>query len=137
LIGKLPVAIGEDCMPATVAEGSSGGSVSLRCELPLSAAADEVWVDLFPTPESLRGAFSDAVAQARAPQGDCETAPVAFGPWLVRNVHSGQLLCYQEQGAGWLVWTYEDDRILIRARRGGGDMAALYAWWEDTAIFLR
>lgn len=137
LMEKLPGAIGQDCTPATVAEGSSGGSVSLRCELPLSAAADEVWVDLFPTPESLRGAFSDAVAQARAPQGDCETAPVAFGPWLVRNVHSGQLLCYQEQGAGWLVWTYEDDRILIRARRGGGDMAALYAWWEDTAIFLR
>ena len=134
---KLPAAFGDDCAPATVAEGSAGGSVRLHCELPLGADADEVWVDQFDTPEGVAGAFSDAVARVQAPTGDCATVPVAHGPWVVRNVHSGQLLCYQQDNAAWLVWTYDDDRILIRARRGGDDWGALHAWWDQTAIFLR
>ena len=137
LVARLPAAVKEDCVPASAADGSAGGSLSLLCRLPLSAAADEVWVDEFPTPEALAGAFAEAVARARAPTGACETTPLAHGPWEVPNVHAGRLLCYPEEGAVWLVWTYDDDRILVRARRGGVDWKALHAWWRETAIFLR
>jgi class 3 adenylate cyclase len=137
LLAKLPAAIGDDCAPASAAEGSAGGSVSLHCVLPLSAAADEVWVDEFPSAETLDGAFLDAVTRTGAPPGDCETTSLAHGPWQVPNVHAGSLLCYQEDGAAWVVWTYEDDRILIIARRGDDDGQALHSWWRETAIFLR
>lgn len=137
LRAKLPGAFGEGCVPASVAEGSAGGSPSLRCELPLSAAVDEVWVDQFPSPETLAGAFGDEVARVQAPAGDCDAGPLGRGPWEVPNVHAGQLLCYQQDGAVWLVWTYDDERIMVRARRGGDDWSALHAWWRETAIFLR
>ena len=137
LLAKLPAAIREDCAPVSAAEGSAGGSVSLLCQLPLSAAADEVWVDQFATPDTLAGAFSDAVARTRAPPGDCETAPLAQGQWGVPNVHAGKLLCYPEEGAAWLVWTYDDDRILAKARRSGDGWDALVDWFWQTAIFFR
>ena len=134
---KLPEAIKSDCAPATVAEGSAGGSVSLYCQLPVSAAADEVWVDLFPNPETLAGAFADAVARARASAGECEATPLAHGEWEVPDVSAGKLLCYPAEGGAWLVWTYDNERILARARRAGEDWESLYDWWRGTAIFLR
>ena len=137
LWNKLPEAIKSDCAPATVAEGSAGGSVSLHCQLPPGAAADEVWVDQFPNPETLAGAFADAVARARAPAGECETTPLAHGEWQVPDVSAGKLLCYPAEGGAWLVWTYDDERILAKARRAGGDWESLYDWWWGTAIFLR
>lgn len=137
LRAQLPGAISEDCVSSSVADASAGGSVSLRCQLALSAGAEEVWVDQFPTPETLAGAFADAVARTQAPAGECELTPLAHGPWEIPNVHAGELLCYPEEGATWVVWTYDDDRILMRARRGGGDWEALHAWWRQTAIFLR
>ena len=137
LRAKLPGGISENCVASSAAAGSAGGSVSLRCQLPLSADADEVWVDQFPTPETLAGAFADAVARTRAPAGNCEAASLAHGTWDVPNVHAGTVLCYPEAGAAWLMWTYDEDRILVRARRGGDDWEALYAWWRQTAIFLR
>ncbi len=137
LRARLPAAVREDCLPATAADGSAGGSVSLHCRLPLSAAADEVWVDQFPTSASLAGALAEAVARTGASAGSCESVPHAVGPWEVRNVHAGRLLCYQEKGAAWLVWTYVDERILARARRGDNDWEQLYEWWRQTAIFLR
>lgn len=137
LRAKLPGAISENCVASSATEGSAGGSVSLRCQLPLSDSADEVWVDQFPTPETLAGALSEAVDRTGAPAGDCAITPLAHGSWEVPNVHAGKLLCYQEDGAVWLVWTYDDERLLLRARRGGGETEALYAWWRQTAIFLR
>ena len=137
LLDALPGAVGGNCAPATVAEGSAGGSVSLRCQLPLGAGADEVWVDEFATPETLAGAFADEVARTQAPLGSCEADSLARGSWGVPNVHSGSLLCFQQDGAAWLVWTYDIDRILMRAKREGGNWAGLYEWWDQTAIFLR
>jgi len=137
LLAKLPAAVKGDCSSATVADGSAGGSVSLHCRMPLSAAADEVWVDEFSSSESLAGAFSEAVARTGTPAGDCATTPRAHGAWDVTDVHAGSWLCYQEEGATWMVWTYDDDRIMARARRGGGDWEALYGWWAETAIYFR
>jgi len=137
LLARLPAAISEDCTSASAADGSAGGSVSLRCQLELSDAAEEVWVDEFPTSEALSGALSEAVARTRASPGECEAKPLAHGSWEVPNIHAGRLLCYQEEGSAWLVWTYDAERILFRARRGGDDWEALYAWWRQTAIFLR
>jgi hypothetical protein len=111
--------------------------VSLRCPQPLSAGADEVWVDEFSSPDLLAGAFAEAVARTGTPAGDCATTPRAHGPWKIPNVHAGSLLCYQSDGATWLVWTYDEDRILVRARREGGDWLELVAWWRRTAPFLR
>ncbi len=137
LVAKLPAAVRQDCGPASVADGSAGGSVSLLCRLPFGAAVDEVWVDEFPSTASLEGAFSEAVARTGAPAGDCATTPRAHGAWDVTDVHAGSRLCYQEGGATWMAWTYDDDRIMVRARRGGSDWEALYAWWRQTAIFLQ
>lgn len=137
LAARLPSAVNSNCVPASVAEGSAGGAISLRCELPLSAGADEVWVDEFRTAETLAGAFSDEAARVQASPGECETERIGYGPWEIPNVLRGSLLCYQETGAAWLVWTYDDERILMKARRAGGDGDALYAWWRETAIFLR
>jgi len=137
LLAKLPAAINVDCASASAAEGSAGGSVSLHCQLPLSAAAGEVWIDEFPSPETLEAAFAEAIARTRATVGDCATTELAHGPWEVPNVRAGNLLCYQDKGAVWLVWTYDSDRILAKARRGGDDWKALHTWWRQTAIFLR
>jgi class 3 adenylate cyclase len=138
LFEKLPRAMRGDCSAASTADGSAGGSASLHCRLPLGEGADEFWVDEFLSSDALIAAFTAAVGRAgQPPRADCKSTPTARGRWAVPTVHAGDLLCYQEGGAAWIVWTYDLDRILVKARRADVGSRSLYDWWRETAIFLR
>ena len=137
LSDQLPGAVGNDCRPASVAEGAVGDAASLRCLLPPIAEAEEVWFDRFSTLDSLNVNFGDLVQRSGASAGNCATTPEAVQPWTVPDVHEGMLLCYSTEDASWVVWSYDADKILARASRRGNDWLALYTWWRETANFLR
>jgi hypothetical protein len=64
----------------------------------------------------------------------------ASGNWQVGSTQAGSLLCFQEGGETWIVWTYRADRILARALRSGTepeDWDGLYSWWEGISPFQR
>ena len=121
--------LGRSCPPrsvstalaSTLAEGSAGAqSVSAASCLSPQALMRYGSIE-FPSSRGLTGAFADALARTRASPGDCETTPLAHGLWAVPERSCGETVCYSADGAAWLEWTYDDDRILVRARRGDGD----------------
>ena len=134
---QLPGEVRDDCRPASVAEGSLGGVTSLRCTLPPIAEADAVSFDRFATQAALESTFGRLVAEVGAGRGDCKSGPwPTVERWEVPDVHEGMLLCHASDGA-WIVWTYESELLLARARRADGDLEGLYRWWDATARFLR
>jgi DNA-binding SARP family transcriptional activator len=138
LLGQLPGAIGTDCRPASVADGSLGGVTSLHCDLPLRAEADEVWFDRFATNDALDVAFRRAVADVGPTAKKCQTDLwPAVQSWEVPDVHEGMLLCHVTDERAWFVWTYESEFLLAHALRADGDRTALWGWWDETARFLR
>jgi DNA-binding SARP family transcriptional activator len=135
LLDQVPAAVAETCSGS---EQPIGNVASLWCDLPPIAEADEVSFDRFSGLALLDATFNDDAQRYGASTGTCsDTTASAVGPWTVPDVHRGRLLCYQADGAAWIVWTYEDDLILARARRGGSDSPALWRWWRETARFLR
>lgn len=137
LLAQLPPAIAATCVPATRTEGSLGGSVAVRCELS-SEDADTVWYDLFQTRGLATEQFDRIAAAADVPDGTCtETLTSADGEWRFGSTYGGRMVCYQDGGASWIVWTYENDQIVAQAVRGDGDSAALYGWWKTVGPYLR
>jgi DNA-binding SARP family transcriptional activator len=131
-------AVPSGCRPVSVADGSLSGVTSLHCTLPFGAEADEVWFDRFATQAALEVAFGRLVAEVGSTSDDCEKGPwPAIQRWDVPAVHQGMLLCHAEGGPALFAWTYESERLLARASRADGNLAALYVWWDATALFLR
>ena len=138
LLEQLPGTVSEMCIPEARSEEAVGNVASLWCDLLPVAEADEVWFDRFSDLDLLNNAFTDFARRSGAPGGSCsETTARAVGVWAVPDVHEGRLLCYGAEGSVWIAWTYEEDRILARARRVGSDSADLWRWWRETARFLR
>ena len=138
LASQLPVALRDDCRPASVVDGSLGGVTSLHCYLPFGAGADEVWFDRFATQAALEVAFRRLVADAGSPSDDCQAGPwPAVEPWEVLDEPQGTVLCHRNGGSALFVWTYDSERLLARARRADGEIRALWTWWHATARFLR
>jgi DNA-binding SARP family transcriptional activator len=135
LVDQLPAVFANMCSES---EEPVGNVASLWCDLPPIAEAEQVWFDRFAGLDLLNATVNDDAQRHGASTGTCsDTTALAVGPWTVPNVHRGRLLCYQADGAAWIEWTYEDDLILARARRGDSDSPALWRWWRETARFLR
>jgi DNA-binding SARP family transcriptional activator len=138
LLDQLPAAIKPHCIPVALSEEAIGNSANLFCDLPLIAEADEVWFHRFSAPGLLANAFNDIAERSDVPAGECsETMSRAIGTWEIPDVRMGRVLCFEADGAVWIVWTSEADRILGRARREGSEWRELYRWWRETRRFLR
>jgi hypothetical protein len=76
---------------------------------------------------------ADAMAERCA-----SDANPGIGRWSMGITFTGQLACYAKDGAAWIGWTYEGERIAARAVRRDGDAASLFDWWREQASgFLR
>jgi hypothetical protein len=140
LLDQLPRAVAGTCTPESHPEQAVGNAASLWCDLPPVAEADEVWFDRFSPADLAHRTFNDIAAEHDVPGGDCsEATGRAVGLWSIKDVQrdSGGLLCYEADGGVWIVWTYDTDGILARARRGDSDWKGLYVWWRETRRFLR
>jgi hypothetical protein len=84
--------------------------------------------------------FGDLSRAAGSPTDDCAEAPRGSGDWVEGTQVGGRVLCYQDNGASQIAWTYETDigRGLIgRAWRQDDDWFSLYEWWVSTRAFIR
>jgi class 3 adenylate cyclase len=118
----------------------AGATANLRCDLELSAEANTVWYHRFDTNQAL-AFYLAGVQQAQNLQfGTCgPNVSPAQGNWQVGGTHSGSANCYQAGGSSWIIWSYNAERILARAVRGGDsaeDWQSLYEWWTQIRLFL-
>ena len=122
----------EDALPGALA--------SVRCELDLAAEADTVWYERYQSNQGLSDALAQIIQRERLQRGDCgPDVSRAQGNWRVGSTHSGRLLCYQAEGSTWIVWSYDAERIVARAVRGGdapADWLGLHEWWKQFSLFL-
>ncbi len=113
----------------------------LRCGLEAGEPADGLWYERFESRQLLENVITQLYSEHNLPRGECgPDVPRAQGNWEVGSTHSGHLLCYTHEGGTWIVWTYDVERILARAVRSGESPEAwreLFAWLEETSIFLR
>lgn len=114
---------------------------SVRCDLALTVEADTVLYESFGSLQQLSNVLSDLILAQGVPRGDCSPdISRAQGNWQVGSTHSGRLVCYQADGSTWLLWSYDAERILARAVRGGDtpeDWLGLHEWWTQVRLFLR
>lgn len=141
LLGQVPSEIRDTCGRASDEDALMGAISSLRCDLELAAEADTVWYDRFATSQGLSDALALVMQRENLQRGDCgPQVPRAQGNWQVGSTHSGRLLCYETDGRTWITWSYDAERIVARAVRGGAtpdDWLGLYEWWGQIRLFLR
>jgi class 3 adenylate cyclase len=140
LIAKVPAEFRDVCLRNDETR-SSGVLASVRCDLELASEADTVWYESYSSNQTLNNQITNLVSSQRIPRGDCgPEVPNAQGNWRVGSTHSGQVVCYRAEGSSWIVWSYDAERILARAVRGGDtteDWLGLLEWWNQTRLFLR
>ena len=74
--------------------------------------------------------FHNGVFRRSLTEGSCEESTRAYAEWTSGG-HTGHVMCFMRDGEAVLEWTYLDPNIYAIAARRDGDLAALYAWWED------
>lgn len=140
VIAQVPAEIRDECRRNEEAP-STTAVASVHCELPLTAEADTVWYESFESLQQLSNTLTDLILAEGVPRGDCAPDVLrAQGNWQVGSTHSGRLVCYQAGGSSWIWWSYDAERILARAVRGGDtpeDWQGLYEWWTQVRLFLR
>jgi class 3 adenylate cyclase len=141
LLAQVRSEVRDSCLRAAGADMPAGAVASLRCDLALASEADTVLYHRFPSGQALATVISQIVTRERLAFAECAAdTPRAQGNWRVGSTHGGRLLCYPSEGASWIVWTYEADRIMARAVRAGDDeedWLGLYEWWDQIRLFLR
>ena len=139
LLAQVPAELRDRCVRTENAEERIGTVASVRCDL-LAAQADTVWFDQFATRQELSNALFGIIEARSLTRAECgPEVPRGQGNWQVGSTHSGQLLCYAEDGSSWIVWSYDAERIVARAVRGGDTLEAwlgLYEWWDQVRLFL-
>jgi class 3 adenylate cyclase len=140
LIAQVPTDIRDACR-RTDEPRPTAVLASVRCDFALTAEADTVWYESFGSLQQLSNVLSDLILAQGVPRGDCSPdISRAQGNWQVGSTHTGRLVCYQADGSTWLLWSYDAERILARAVRGGDtpeDWLGLYEWWTQVRLFLR
>ena len=133
---RLPLRIRDLCKPDAGDEPPLGLSVALRCDLPRGTAANFVEYWQFETAHSFNVAINGLIQRQQIPVGNCARDSTAVGPWDAGDVHAGRMLCYPVAEGSWIVWTYDEDRIVGRAFRNDDGGLALYTWAKELALFL-
>jgi class 3 adenylate cyclase len=141
LLAQVPAELQDSCAPTEDPTERRGSVASVRCDLGLAEPADTVWYDQFDSLQQVSNEVGTLISVQGLGRDECDPEiSRAQGNWQVGSTHSGRLLCYQADGATWVVWTYDAERILARATRSGDaveDWVALYEWWEQVRLFLR
>lgn len=141
LLLQVPMDLRDACRRTEEPAERLGTVASLQCELELTAEADTVWYDSFESLQQLSNALLEITHGRSLQRGNCgPDVSRAQGNWQVGSTHSGRLLCYQEEGSTWIVWSYDAERIVARAARNGDapeDWIGLYEWWSQVRLFLR
>ena len=140
LLDHVPAGFRDTCEPTPPTDATAQTLASLVCAPdPMTSAADRVWYEAFgPTSRSaLSDAFFTLTSQHAIPHGDCARSASAYGDWDLTGAYAGQRLCYTDtDGHAWIAWTYDLQRILVRAERLDGNRNALFAWSQTTAPLL-
>jgi YD repeat-containing protein len=139
LIARLPAILDaqETCSRTPVSERILGAVSSVRCDLPPGSGADTVWYDVLSPPGAVHQRYQDPIQAHSISEGDCRVAPKAWQPWQVSGFFSGHLVCYPDVDGARLLWTYDAQGLVGRARRPDGDPAPLDRWFWQVAPFLR
>jgi class 3 adenylate cyclase len=144
LLARIPGDFQPYCSRSNKLDGSLGGGPSLRCDLSLVLetepvfGADSVWYDQFGSQGQMSAAVNKVAVKHQLPDGDCgPQGGQALDRWTFGNTFTGQLACYTEDGAAWIVWSYDGQSVAARAERLDGDAARLYAWWHEVSGYLR
>jgi class 3 adenylate cyclase len=141
LLNQVPERIQAACAITQDEADSLGGVATVRCDLPAGEPVDVVWYERFASRQVLESVLTGLYARHGLPRGECgPDLARAQGNWQVGTTHEGRLLCFDDGGQTWVVWTYDVERILARASRTGEDpedWSDLFAWWEQTSLFLR
>lgn len=135
---RVPLRIRDGCQASPAGESLPRSAASVTC--PIEGLARSVTYDSFDDPGLVTLAFSDIGRAVGAPAGSCERAPSATGPWQEGTSIGGTVLCYQDNGASRLVWTYETkigSGLMARAWRQDDDWSSLYDWWLGVRAFIR
>ncbi len=138
LLELIPADVAQHCRPAPD-DAAPRAATTFRCDLPIGSGADTVWWDAFLSRNDMTLTFEEIADARRLPEADCATSQVTrgVGAWELGRTFSGDLLCYADGDAVWVVWTYRDQRLLSRAVRDDGDWETLQAWWRDISPLLR
>jgi class 3 adenylate cyclase len=141
LLNQVSVSLQSACAISREQEDSLGGVAVVRCDLPAGEPADVVWYERFGSRQDLDSVLNGLYSRHGLPRGECgPDVARAQGNWQVGTTHAGRLLCLADGGQTWVLWTYDVERILARASRTGEDpedWSELFAWWEQTSLFLR
>jgi class 3 adenylate cyclase len=146
LLVRLPSSVsggsdGPNCRETDQGEKATGGTASIRCELPVLSGAHTAWYDAFGDAGQMSSFFLGLGNGDSAPHGDCATATdvIQDGGWSLPLVAylAGSLRCYHDGTQSWIVWTYDTDQILARAVRADLEEQALYEWWRAVGPFLK
>jgi class 3 adenylate cyclase len=141
LLNQVPASIRAACAISRDEADSLGGVATVRCDLAAGEPADVVWYVRFASRQVLDSVLTGLYSRHGLPRGQCgPDLARAQGNWQVGTTHAGRLLCFADDGQTWVLWTYDVERILVRASRTGEDpedWSELLAWWEQTRLFLR
>lgn len=141
LLAQVPTSLRDACIVSRDPEDSLGGVAAVRCELAAGEPADIAWYERFASRQALESAITAVHERHGLPRGDCgPQVSRAQGSWEVGSTHAGHLVCYVDGGETWVLWTYDVERLMSRAVRGGDgpeDWSELFAWWKEMRLFLR
>jgi class 3 adenylate cyclase len=140
LLAQIPTSIRDLCRRTEAPAERVGTLASLRCDLGLTAKVDTVWYDQTASLQELADYLLIVEQRERLQRDTCGVDVArATGLWQVGSTHSGRLLCYTSGGHTWIEWSYDAQRILVRAVRSGdapADWLALFEWWQQIRLFL-
>lgn len=143
LLSRLPLTVYDssngqtNCTRSGPTDAAPGATVSIRCDLPITADATFVLFDQFPGASAMGAFASSLLNRYHLLKGSCSTQAAAWQLWQLPTVFSGQLLCYpDETGHSWDSWTYDGLFILARATRDDDNWQKLYLWQKLTAPLM-
>ena len=84
----------------------------------------------FPRINTAEELFGNLLFRRSIEEGSCTETARAYEEWT-SGAHTGHVMCFMRDGEAVVEWTYVDANIYAIATRRDGDLAALYAWWED------
>lgn len=125
LLERVPEAFRETCQPAEAVPPEALGGVSC------TDGEVSVTYSLFETVASMDDWFDQSVGTRQLPDGGCQVDRKAVGPYSIRGVGAGRVLCYQEGGNSFLEWT--DERVLVYSVASRADLGEvdLLLWWAE------
>jgi len=128
-LGRIPETLSAAGCHRGEPAGVPGAATAVRCPSP----AGDVVVGLFADRAAVDTAYDRAVRDAGATtgEGDCGTEARGEHRYPGAGPARGRVLCYQDGGTAYLVWTDESAESLSRVESSTKDIAALREAWRS------